>query len=566
MTTQRSLHHLHSLHHVHSLHSLHSLRPLVLGILGAALASCVPAEPDPDPGAPTGCDGLVAGDLVITEIFADAADGTDGGREWIEVTSAAAAPIDLAGVTLVHSRVDGSRAKRVVLGSAALEPADRHVLGNAADPLPDLVDIGYGDGLGELFNEGGGRITLACGATIVDEAVYGDATTGRALQLAGAADYTRNDDPASWCLAEGSGSPGAVNPPCPDGQAAPADGTCDDGGTRRPIVAPRPGDLAITEVMANPAGADGQAEWFELHAARDIDLHGLVIGRDPDDDGHRTTIAGTACRRVKAGAFALVARSDDADDNGGLPAVDATATFSLLNSDGALLVATADGMVLDRVTWEASVDGASLQLPGPLGDDPEQRCAGTDEYGPGGRGTPGAASDCGPCLAGCGQCIEGNRARAIVAPVPGDLAIVEWMANPEGLPGDRGEYIEVQARTTVDLNGLQLGRSLDAAEDPLAADTCLRLVAGQRAVFGHSGGDLSRLDGTFRFSLVQTSGSIVLARDGAVLDEVTYMASTAGRATAIDDGGFVCAIPDEARYRYNGTDHGTPRQSNPRCP
>jgi hypothetical protein len=543
----------------------HPLRSLVAAAVGAALASCVPAEPDP--AAPPGCDDLLAGDLVITEIFADAADGPDGGREWIEITSAATAPIDLAGLTLVHSRPDASRARRVVLAGAALAPGERHVLGNAADPLPPLVDTGYGDGLGELFNQGGGRITLACGATVVDEAVYGDATAGRALQLAGAVDYARNDDATSWCLTEGSGSPGAANPPCPtDDDGAPADGTCDDGGTRRPVVAPRPGDLAITEVMANPAGADGLAEWIELHAGRDVDLHGLVIGRDPDDEGHRRTIAGSACLHLKAGDFAIIARSDDADDNGGLPAVDATATFSLLNSGGAVLIATADGTVLDRVTWEASVDGASLQLPGPLGDDPAQRCAGTDEYGPGGRGTPGRASDCGPCLGDCGQCLEGNRPRAIVAPAPGDLAIVEWMANPEGLPGDRGEYIEVQARTTVDLNGLQLGRSLEAVEDPLAADTCLRLVAGQRALFGHSGGDLSRLDGTFRFALVQSNGSIVLAHGGAVLDEVTYEASTAGRATAIDDGGWTCAVPAEDRYRYNGTDHGTPRQSNPRCP
>jgi hypothetical protein len=556
----------------------------VIAAVAAWLAACVPAEPTPPGGAPAGpCDGLLAGDLVLTELLADAADGPDAGREWIEITSAASAPVSLAGVTLVHSRPDGSREKRVVLAGGDVEPGAAYVIGNAAEPLPDVLDGGYGSGLGDLFNSGGGRLVLACGATIVDEAVYGDAAPGRPLQLAGAVDYTRNDEPASWCLADGDGSPGAANPPCPAGGGGGGggdddgddddggdddadDGTCDDGGTRRAVVAPRLGDLAITEVMANPSGADGHAEWIELHAARDIDLHGLVLGRDPDDDGHRTTLAGAACLRVRAGAFAIIARSSRPESNGGLPAVTATASFTLLNGDGSVFVATAGGAVLDRVTWDASLDGASIQLAGALGDDPDQRCPGSEEYGPGGRGTPGAPSDCGPCLGICGQCREGTRTRAIVAPAPGDLAVVEWMANPEGLAGDRGEYIEIRARTTVDLNGIQLGRSLAAVEDPLTADTCLRLFAGQRAVFGHDGTDLPRVDGRFGFALVQSNGTIVLARDGAVIDAIAYPSSTAGRATVIDDADVVCDVPVGLRYRYNGTDHGTPRQANPLCP
>ena len=94
----------------------------------------------------------------------------------------------------------------------------------------------------------------------------------------------------------------------------------------------------------------------------------------------------------------------------------------------------------------------------------------------------------------------------------------------------------------------------------------LYALFGQRAVFGHQGTDLPRVEGYFAFALVQSNGAIVLAHDGAVIDEIAYPSSTAGRATIIDDADVTCDVPEGLRYRYNGTDHGTPRQANPLCP
>ena len=61
-----------------------------------------------------GCkDTLLAGDLVITEVFADykaptGGTGADEGKEWFEIYNASDRPIELTGLTIVHSRPDGS--------------------------------------------------------------------------------------------------------------------------------------------------------------------------------------------------------------------------------------------------------------------------------------------------------------------------------------------------------------------------------------------------------------------------------------------------------------------------
>jgi hypothetical protein len=541
-------------------------------VLAAAVAvlasSCAPDEPAAS-GAP--CAGLLAGDLVITEVFADyGAPGSDDGHEWIELYAAAGHAVDLAGVALVHSRADGSREKRFVFAGGSLEPGAYHVVGNAVDPMPAYVDESYADRLGDLVNTGGGRLAVMCGTTMVDEASYGGGGAGRSLELDGGAapDYTVNDDPARWCSTASdevepgvAGTPGAANGRCATAMA----GLCDDGGVARAVVRPQPGALVITEVMANPAGADGEAEWIEIRADDRFDLNELIVGKDGADADHRSAIASARCLTVEAGSYALLAASADRDRNGGLPAPAAVVDLALGNSDGAVFVGAADGTVLDAVTWTATRDGVSIEgvdgvgAEGPAGNDnAANRCEPVLEYGAGGRGTPGAVND-------CGKCLDGDALRPIRAPGLLDVEIAEWMANPEGLAGDRGEYIELRAAVPIDLNGIQIGRSEAALEAPLARVRCVALAPGDSAVLVHTGSDITDADGTFGFALVQSSGSIVIAQGGAVIDHVTYAASTAGRSTAVDERGATCTTPAEDQYLYNGTDHGTPRQPNPPC-
>ena len=77
------------------------MRRLALLLVPVVAAGC---GPDSTGGA---CkDKLVAGDLVITEVFADFAapaggTGTDDGKEWFEIYNNADRPVSLKGMTIV---------------------------------------------------------------------------------------------------------------------------------------------------------------------------------------------------------------------------------------------------------------------------------------------------------------------------------------------------------------------------------------------------------------------------------------------------------------------------------
>src|SRR5205809_7158123 len=99
------------------------------------LAACGPD------GGSAKCADILPGDLVITEVFADYAAppggmGADAGHEWFEVYNASAAPIDMEGLTLVASHVDGTSPKDHTMRSFTVQPGDYVEL---ADVDPDLV-------------------------------------------------------------------------------------------------------------------------------------------------------------------------------------------------------------------------------------------------------------------------------------------------------------------------------------------------------------------------------------------------------------------------------------------
>src|SRR5262245_50613933 len=114
--------------------------------------------------------------------------------------------------------------------------AQYFTLGNAAHGATLLyIDYGYGGDLGDLFNSGGGKLTLSCDDVEIDSAVYDDVREGHARELSAAqpSDYTRNDSLETWCQATDSefetgnfGTSGAANDCAPF-----AAGRCDDDDT-----------------------------------------------------------------------------------------------------------------------------------------------------------------------------------------------------------------------------------------------------------------------------------------------------------------------------------------------
>jgi hypothetical protein len=356
---------------------------------------------------------------------------------------------------------------------------------------------------------------------------------------------------------------------------------CVDGGTRRPLEPPEPGDLVIVEWLANPSGVDDDKEWFELLVNRDVDLNGLEIGRTPGTI--EDTLAGADCLRFTDGSRVLFARESMAGLNGGLPPVDFTFDFALTNSGGSIFVGVG-GAVLDQVSYSSSTDGAATQLDvaktAPADNDVAANlCAATEVYGDGNRGTPRAANrSCGTVMPG-DQCTDGASMRALVPPAVGDLVITEYMANPSKVGDALGEWFEVFVTRDVDLNGLQLGSALGSFGTTLNDTRCLEATAGSYLVFARNdtasmNGGLPRVDQVFGFDLVNSNRGLVLARGGALLDGTTWTTTTEGAATSLsparqnptDNDVAANWCTAAAASTYGLGDRGTPGAANPSCP
>jgi len=508
------------------------------------------------------CEGLGPGDLVITEVHANP-DGSDGNGEYIEIFNATEAFLDLEGLILATSRADGVSPKSHRFVSGSVEAEGYFVMGNApAQAMPDHVDYSYGGALGGLRNSDA-VLSIRCGDMLIDQVRYERTVDGRALELDGrlAPDHLLNDDANHWCttpegvdaVSEGNfGTPGAMNSPC---EVVRAEGLCLEGGSGRAIRMPAPGDVRITEWMANPEGPDTELEWVEATFDARIDLNGFQLG--PAPDALKAVIEQEECFPVGAGTRIVFGASPAA-----APRVDAELKFSLGNSGPRAIVAGVGGVGLDRVDYDGTVEGVAWQI-----DPNEEVCLALpgDEYFEGNFGTPGDANPKCAVVLGPGMCFDDGAPRSIVNPEAAVATITEWMANPLAVGNREGEWVEVRFDAAVDLNGLVLS-DLTAGTTIVDGDDCLRVQAGAHVVFARDAdptqnGGIEAVAAELSLSLNNTNETITLSIDGRVLDAVSYARSNAGVATQIDEAGNVC----DAVHAYGDGDLGTPGSANPWC-
>ncbi|MEZ4365399.1 MAG: hypothetical protein R2939_03815 [Kofleriaceae bacterium] len=581
-------------------------------LLAGGAAACGPDDTGPGGAC---VETLLPGDLVITEIFADAAappggSGADEGKEWFEVYNASGRALDLGGLTLTLSRPDGSRAKSHVMRTLVVQPGDYVVLGNVLEELrPSYMDYGYAADLGDMFNTDGGQLALGCGSTAIDVAGYDEVVVGASQQFDGGAapDYTANDDLANWCPASAGGSvefteanlgtPGDANEDC----AVVIAGMCDDGGTLRPTVPPVVGDLVITEIMPSPdAVADEQGEWFEVLALADVDLNGLGLERAGDSRAP-DVVTNESCLRVTAGTYVVFARSSNVDTNGGLADVAGTFGFTMVGgsagSPGDVQLEYA-GQVLDTFQWTGgTANGKSLQLDPdfatPEANDMERYwCQGSTTYGVGDLGTPGAANAECAILPAAGMCVDAGVERAIVTPGVGELILTEYMASPDA-PQDKKEWVELAnvSAAAFDLNGLTFDRTDDSANGALVTSAdCLPVAPGGFALLARSAdptlnGELPAVDATFAFSLVNgsvaTPCAVELRAGATVIDAASWIGAPSQKSRQLDPDFFDAtandlddrpADPPTSNYcdgvgTYGPTPNtGTPKAANAECP
>jgi hypothetical protein len=562
----------------------------LIRVLGACVAlafvSCGPAKPV-DPAA-SACRSLIAGDLVVTEFLADPP-GADDGQEWIEVYNATTGKLDLKGLTVYASRTDGSAEKAHTIASGTVEPGKYFVLGSqAAADVPTYVNYAFGEALGALPNTKG-RLGLRCVKTVIDEVNYDEAAkTGHSSSLNGdrVPDSAGNDDAANFC--DGSveyspglfGTPGNKNSSC-GVTTGPTSCLDPKSGTSRAVKAPTPGELVITEFMANPVGTDSDGEWIEIKATSDVDLNGLVLSNGTA----KTTLNAEGCLRLGTGSYALFARKADSAVNGGLPAAVALFTFDIKNSNGSLSL-LAGGTVVDQVTYAATSEGVSLQVDPAKSDaisndSPTSFCGSTAGYGTStNKGSPGSDNITCPAIPDPNTCTDAvsGLSRAIVKPAVGDLVITEVMASPEGTDSDR-EWFEVMATRSVDLNNLSLSNG-STSKSVLASTQCVRVPAGAYVVFARTDnlaatGGLTEVTWTFNFDLTSTeTSSVALALDTVVLDAATYGIGPTGASRQLhtakldtvsnDQSASFCDSPTSAVYGAGG--RGTPGKINAACP
>jgi Lamin Tail Domain len=534
--------------------------------LGVTLGACTSRSPT---GETAECAAkLAAGDLVITEVMANPS-GSDTGKEWFEVRNTRASALDLTGLQIIAEKNDSTGAMTHTVSDQSIATDAYLVFGGASPmPKPDYVDYDYGNDLGALRNDAG-QIILKCGTVVVAVAIYETTTDGASWSF----------DGTSWCDAQtpfaggDKGSPGAANEPC--GPTS-TDGTCLDGGTARPIVSPAPGDLVITEILANPTGSDTGKEWFEVLVNADVDLNGLTLGAVAGTP--LQTLASPSCLAVTAGSYLVFAHNDGSADDGGLPREDFHFTFDLVNSNRGLFIGAGDA-VIDAVTYTATTEGVASSLdPDRLdadeNDDPTSWCPAVAAYGAGDLGTPGTANpSCTP--QGGDLCLDadGVTMRPIVAPAVGDLLITEVMPNPATSSESGKEWFEVLVGKDVDLAGLSVASG--AKSTTFSTTDCQRVAAGTFLVFANGApatSMLPRSDYTFNFTLVNSSSQVSVLVGGQLLDSASWTSTTDATSRTLKKSKFDTVSNDTAANFCNstatygdGTNHGTPGADDPSC-
>ncbi len=99
-----------------------------------------------------------------------------------------------------------------------------------------------------------------------------------------------------------------------------------------------PGDILISELMANPAAvSDTNGEWFEIYNTTNatIDLNGLSL-RDNGSNQHTINTANSLL--INPGDYFVLGRSGDNTNNGGYSADYVYNNFSLANTTDAIIL------------------------------------------------------------------------------------------------------------------------------------------------------------------------------------------------------------------------------------
>jgi hypothetical protein len=385
-----------------------------------------------------------------------------------------------------------------------------------------------------------------------------------------------------------------------------------------------PGDIVLSEFMADPAGSDTGKQYIELYNTTDhsVDLSGLTVFQSMSD-GSR--LNATALPSFPVSSHSYFVLGDAGDDKSSRPAYlnygYGNALGSLRHENGKIGVSCGRTVITELAYPEVSagharqLDGTSAPSAARLGDATQwcDAAGALNSLAPIGEnyGSPGATNhpcslgkqdtldaglnvsrptgvggnsaivepDAGITSGGCVDPVTGSR-RAINMPQPGDLVITEVMPAPSVNNNGPGEWFEVLATRGVDLNQIELANE-GSANTVLTSEACLGVQADSWLLFARSSdpaqnGWLPSPTALFDFTLADTVSSnyperaVVLRLDGNVIDRAHWLKATKGVAmqrsrSSLDSGAIAewCLAP--SKPRFGAGDQGTPGAANLAC-
>lgn len=167
------------------------------------------------------------------------------------------------------------------------------------------------------------------------------------------------------------------------------------------LVAQSPGDLVITEFMANPSAvSDANGEYLEIYnmTTNPIDINGFIL-RDDGSDSH--TIDNGGPLLVPALNFAVLGINGDPAQNGGYNANYVYSSFFLANSGDEIVLETPGAVEICRLNYTngdpfgAGVSAELNNVNNHTGGVTQEAdyVAATTQYGAGDFGSPGSAGN-----------------------------------------------------------------------------------------------------------------------------------------------------------------------------
>lgn len=358
---------------------------------------------------------------------------------------------------------------------------------------------------------------------------------------------------------------------------------CSSGNCGETVVV-TPGDIIISEFMANPSGTDRYNEWIELYntTGQSIALEQFKIKKD-----NIYYPLNTKDLSIKANSYFVIARSPNAI----LPKIDAIIPdLSLSNSGNHTLGIYINGVMLDQMSYNGSKSGIAQQI------DHNQWCEARSDISSvnDDKGTPGSENlvcgdlcnhNCsnhgvcdvvdGSCLcetgyngSTCSICDENYSLKnGICYPVLSlllnerDIIITELMPNPAG-SDTTGEWIELYNRTNdeLSLDGLKINRddqSWSLGDGfVIAPNSYFMIGRSNDAVVGKIDAVISSMS----FNNTDEH-SVSLEISDLILDQVSYDGSVEGESKQLDIDRY-----DDDFSATNWCDKtGTPKDNNETC-